>query len=83
MLQTQTMVIETLLFDRPKKIGLQLQDGRELYVPIHFFPELQQLSLNQLKKFSILNERTILFEHADCIYHIEDFFGLEEQWRMR
>jgi hypothetical protein len=60
--------------------------GREhsaFYVPLAAFPELACLSISRLKQYSIVNERTILFEHADSIYHIEDFFGLEEQWRMR
>ena len=82
-IQTKPMVIQTLLFDRANKIGIQLNEGRELYVPLAAFPELACLSISRLKQHSIVNERTILFEHADCIYHIEDFFGLEEQWRMR
>lgn len=82
-IQSNTMVIQSLLFDRANKIGIQLNDGRELYVPLRAYPELQSLSLEQLKKYSIINQRTILFEHADSIYHLEDFFGLEELWRMR
>lgn len=82
-IQSNTMVIQSLLFDRANKIGIQLNDGRELYVPLRAYPELQSLSLEQLKEYSIVNQRTILFKHADSIYHLEDFFGLEELWRMR
>ena len=82
-IQSKPMTIQTLLFDRAHKIGIELKDGRELYVPLTAFPELAALSMEQLKQYSIVNERTILFEHADSIYHLEDFFGLEELWRMR
>lgn len=75
--------IEKLKFDIPGKISLVLSDGRELTVPLKFFPELKKLSLEKRKKYTIVDDRTILFNYSDSVYHLEDFFGLEQNWRNR
>lgn len=67
----------------PGKISLSLQDGRILIVPLKYFPELAKLPVEKRKKYTIVDDRTILFLHANSVYHLEDFMGLEGQWRQR
>lgn len=83
LLKNKTMSIQKILFDIPGKISIKLEDGRILIVPLKYFPELQKLTLERRKKYTIVDDRTILFSDSDSIYHLEDFMGLESKWRQR
>lgn len=82
-LKNKTMSIQKILFDTPGKISIKLEDGRIIIVPLKYFPELQKLSLEERKKYTIVDDRIILFTNSDSIYHLEDFMGLESKWRQR
>jgi hypothetical protein len=82
-LKNKTMSIEKILFDIPGKITIKLEDGRIIITPLKYFPELQKLSVEKRKKHTIVDDRTILFSFADSIYHLEDFIGLESNWKQR
>ena len=77
------IIINKIGFDTPGKIGIVLKDGRELTVPLRYFPEIKNLSVSDRKKYTIVDDRTIFFKSLSSIYHIEDFMGLEENWRNR
>ena len=83
LLKNKTMSIEKILFDMPGKITIKLEDGRIIISPLKFFPEIQKLSVDKRKKYTIVDDRTILFSFTDSIYHLEDFVGLESKWRQR
>jgi hypothetical protein len=82
-LKEEIMNIDKVTFDHPGKITLTMNDGRIFIIPLKYFPEIQKLPLAKRKKFTIVDDRTILFAHLDEVYHLEDFIGLEENWRMR
>jgi len=82
-LKNRTFSISKLLFDIPGKIEIKLEDGRIVIVPLKYFPELKKLSVDKRKKYTIVDDRTILFKSLNSIYHLEDFIGLEEKWRQR
>jgi hypothetical protein len=75
--------IEKLNFDLAGKISLKLEDGRIIIVPIKYFPDIQKLSVEKRKKYTIVDDRTVLFAFSDSVYHLEDFMGLESKWRER
>jgi hypothetical protein len=75
--------IEKLNFDLAGKISLKLEDGRIIIVPIKYFPDIQKLSVEKRKKYTIVDDRTVLFAFSDSVYHLEDFMGLESKWRVR
>ena len=75
--------IKKLNFNHPGKISISLEDGRELIVPLKYFPELKKMPLEKRKQYSIVDDRTILFRNSDNVYHLEDFFGLDEYWKQR
>lgn len=77
------MTIAKLLFDFPGKIAIKLEDGRIFITPLKFFPEIQKLSVDKRKKYTIVDDRTILFSYSNSIYHLEDFIGMESKWRER
>ena len=82
-LKESKICIEKLSFDVAGKISLKLEDGRIIIVPLKYFPELKKLSVEKRKKYTIVDDRTVLFAYSDCIYHLEDFMGLEGNWRAR
>jgi len=82
-LKNKGMCIEKLLFNEPGKISLKMEDGRLFITPIKFFPELKKLSIDKRKKYTIVDDRTILFAYSDSVYHLEDFIGLESKWKQR
>jgi len=67
------MSIEKILFDIPGKITIKLENGRMFISPLKYFPELKNLSVEKRKKYTI----------ADSVYHLEDFIGIESNWRQR
>ena len=82
-LKDSTICIEKLNFDIAGKISLKLEDGRIIIVPIKYFPDLQKLPVEKRKKYTIVDDRTVLFLYSDSVYHLEDFMGLENKWRER
>jgi len=82
-LPENSLSIEKIDFNLRGKINLNLVDGRQLIVPIKYFPELKRLHIVQRKKYTIVDDRTILFAFANSVYHLEDFMGLESKWRER
>ena len=77
------MSIEKVPFDMPGKISIKFEDGRILIVPLKYFPELQKLTVEERKKYTVVDDRTILFSSSDSVYHLEDFMGLESKSRKR
>ena len=77
------MCIEKLLFNEPGKITIKMEDGRLFIIPLRYFPDLQKLSVDKRKKYTIVDDRTILFAYSDLVYHLEDFIGLEGKWQVR
>jgi hypothetical protein len=82
-LKNMNMCIEKLNFDIAGKISVKLEDGRNIIVPLKYFPDIQKLPVEKRKKYTIVDDRTVLFSFSDNIYHLEDFMGLESKWRER
>ena len=82
-LKNTKICIEKLKFDIAGKISLKLEDGRVIIVPLKYFPDIQKLPVEKRKKYTIVDDRAILFSYSDSVYHSEDFMGLESKWRER
>ncbi len=81
--KTTKICIEKLNFDLVGKISLKLEDGRVIIVPLKYFPDIQKLQVEKRKKYTIVDDRIVLFAYSDSVYHLEDFMGLESKWRER
>jgi hypothetical protein len=82
-LKNNRICIVKLNFDIAGKITLKLEDGRLIIVPLKYFPDIQKLPVEKRKKYTIVDDRTVLFSYSNSIYHLEDFMGLENKWRER
>ena len=80
-LKNTKICIEKLNFDIVGKMSLKLKDGRVIIVPLKYFPDIQKLSVEKRKKYTIVDDRTVLFSYSDSVYHLEDFMGLENKWK--
>ncbi len=83
LLKNKTMSIDKIRFNIPGKITIILQDGRIIIVPLKYFPELKRMSVEKRKKYTIVDDRTILFANVNSVYHLEDFIGIESKWSER
>ncbi len=75
--------IKKINFDTVGKISLKLEDGRVIIVPLKYFPDIKKLPVEKRKKYTIVDDRTILFFYSNTVYHLEDFMGLESKLRER
>jgi len=82
-LKNSTLIVKEMRFDKVGKINISLKDGRVFIIPIKYFPELKKLPIEKRKKYTIVDDRTILFSNLNSVYHLEDFIGLESKWRER
>jgi hypothetical protein len=82
-LKSSKICIKKINFDIVGKISLKLEDGRLIIIPLKYFPDIKKLPVEKRKKYTIVNDRTILFFYSDSVYHLEDFMGLESKWRER
>ena len=58
------------------KMAAFLTDGREIIVPLSFFPDIKQLSVKERKKWIILDDQFFSFERLSKVYSIKDLMKL-------
>lgn len=76
--KTTRPVIEQISFRKAGFIGIQLEDGRLIYIPLVNFPGIANLSSSQRRQYSIIDDTILLFRDDDEVYHIQDFLGTYE-----
>lgn len=58
------------------KMAVFLTDGREIIVPLSFFPDIKQLSVKEREKWIILDDQFFSFERLSKVYSIKDLMKL-------
>lgn len=58
------------------KMAAYLTDGREIIVPLSFFPDIKQLSKKEREKWMILDDQFFSFERLSKVYSIGDLMRL-------
>ena len=54
------------------KLVAFLTDGREVIVPLSFFPDIKNLPLSKRKEWMILDDQFFTFAHLSRVYSVED-----------
>ena len=73
-------VIKKVDFSMRGHISIYLQDGRIVIAPLSKFPSIKKMSLEQRQKYGLADGNTIIFQHCDEVYHLQDFLGLPKDY---
>ena len=57
---------------RRGKMLVRLTDGREVLVPINFFPDIKNLSVKEREKWMVLDDQYFTFENLTRVYSVLD-----------
>ncbi len=69
--------IKKVSFPHRGKMNLLLFDGREISVPLQYFPAIKKLSRVQRDKWYIIDGEMFSFENCNEIFHLEQVLGKE------
>lgn len=58
------------------KLVAFLTDGREVIVPLSFFPDIKNLPLSKRKEWMILDDQFFTFAHLSRVYSVEDLMKI-------
>lgn len=65
--------IKKLNFTKVKgKMIVYLTDGRELIVPVSFFPDIKKLPVEKREEWMILDDQFFTFSHLSTVYSLTD-----------
>ena len=69
----ETVGIKDMDFkSRRGKMTVRLTDGREIIVPVSFFPDIKQMSLKEREKWMVLDDQYFTFENMTRVYSVLD-----------
>ena len=61
---------------RRGKMIARLTDGREITVPLSFFPDIKNLSVKERNKWMVLDDQYFTFEHLTRVYSVLDLVNV-------
>jgi len=71
-------IIQRITFRKLGYIGIELEDGRLIYLPLVKFPGIANLTPSQRRQYSVIDDNILMFRDDDEVYHIQDFLGTYE-----
>lgn len=54
------------------KMSVRLTDGREIIIPVSFFPDIQHMPVKERNKWMMLDDLYFTFENMTRVYSIFD-----------
>ena len=57
---------------RRGKMLVRLTDGREVIIPVSFFPDIKQMPLKEREKWMVLDDQFFTFENMTRVYSVLD-----------
>ena len=60
------------LQNRRGKMLVRLTDGREVLIPVSFFPDIQQMPVKEREKWMVLDDQYFTFENMTRVYSVLD-----------
>ena len=58
------------------KMAVRLTDGREIIIPVSFFPDIKQMSVKERNKWMVLDDQYFTFDNMTRVYSIFDLFSV-------
>ena len=68
--------IKKLDFGRRGKMSVYLTDGREVIIPLNFFPDIKHLSMKDREGWMILDDQFFTFDRLSKVYSVKDLMAL-------
>jgi hypothetical protein len=68
-------VITAISVENLEKFSVRLHDGREIVVPVEYFPSIEVLSLEERQRWILLDEQVFSFETCDEVFHLREILG--------
>lgn len=56
------------------KMLVRLTDGREIIIPLSFFPDIKKMPLREREKWMVLDDQYFTFENMTRVYSVLDLF---------
>ena len=56
------------------KMLVRLTDGREIIIPVSFFPDIKQMPVKEREKWMVLDDQYFTFENMTRGYSVLDLF---------
>lgn len=58
------------------KMDVRLSDGREIIIPVSFFPDIKNMSIKDRNKWMVLDDQFFTFENMTRVYSIKDLLTI-------
>ncbi len=58
------------------KMSASLTDGRQIIIPLSFFPDIKNLSVKRRSEWMILDDQFFTFTHLSKVYSLNDLLRL-------
>ena len=59
------------------KMAVSFTDGREIIIPLSFFPDIQHLSVKERNKWMVLDDQYFTFENMTRVYSVMDLLKVD------
>lgn len=73
--------IKKISFPMKGKMNITFADGREITIPLHYFPSIKKLTQTQREKWYVLDGEMFSFEDCYEIFHVEQVLGKENSYK--
>ncbi|MBW8051352.1 MAG: DUF2442 domain-containing protein [Cytophagales bacterium] len=75
--------IKNVTFKNRGKINIFLKDGREIILPLLYFPSIKKLSVAQRKKWYVIDNELLSFDDSNEYVHIEQILGNYQNYKFK
>lgn len=76
-----TPVIKKVNFKQAGKITLHLEDGRDISVPLRYFPAIKRLPVVERKKYIVVDNNILTFKNCNEMFPIDEFLGVYDNYK--
>jgi hypothetical protein len=74
-------LIKKISFPVRGKMTVLLADGRDVSVPLQYFPSIKRLNAEQREKWYVLDGEMFSFDDCNEIFHVEQILGKENLYK--
>ena len=75
--------IKNVTFKYRGKVNIYLKDGREIILPLLYFPSIKKLSVTQRKKWYVIDNELLSFDDSNEYIHIEQILGNYQNYKFK